>query len=341
MSAYTRTRMVMVGAMALSVLAAPDPAAATTRYRETTAAGWTSRPPLNIARVGAAAATIGDLIVETGGFDTAHGVLVAPTETRHMIGSGAWHLVTAIPTPRTNAAAATLGEEVWVVGGYGEDDPPVDVVERYDLRANTWKAGPVLPGGRAQAGAAALHNVLYVVGGDIATADGETTTSSAIAFDPRKHRWTPIAPLPAARDRLRLVAAGDYLYAIGGETADSSSVTAVDRYDPRTGRWTSIAAMNQTRSVPGVTVVGRGRDTRIAVVGGCQFAAGTLVQFRRTTEVFDPTTGRWRLLSVQLPTGRCSLAAATEADGTILAIGGGSDIVPGGAATAAVDALKL
>jgi N-acetylneuraminic acid mutarotase len=123
--------------------------------------------------------------------------------------------------------------------------------------------------------------------------------------------------------------------------ADFTSVTTVERYDPRTDRWTSVAPMHQTRSVPGATVVGRGRDTQIAVVGGCQFIAGTLVQFRRTTEVFDLATGRWRLLLARLPTGRCSLAAVTETDSTILAIGGGADIVPGGEATAAVDALRL
>jgi hypothetical protein len=139
----------------------------------------------------------------------------------------------------------------------------------------------------------------------------------------------------------RLVAAGDYLYAIGGATASGDSAATVTRYDPGTGRWTGVTPMTQARTVPGATVVGVGRDARIAVVAGCQFAAGSLVQFRRTTEVYDPIAGKWRLLSAQLPTGRCSLAAATEVDGTVLAIGGGSDIVPGGAATAAVDALRL
>jgi hypothetical protein len=341
MIAKAGSRMSLIGVMAMVALIVSGPACAATRQHETSVVGWTSRPPLNIARVGAAAATIDGLIVEVGGSDPVQQTLIAPTEARRTVGSGVWHFVATVWTPRANAAAATFGGQVWVVGGYDEGVPPTNVVERYDPFANAWSRGPALPEGRAQAGAAVLHGVLYVVGGDIAFGEGERVTASGIAFDPRKHRWTPITPLPAPRDRLRLVAAGDYLYAIGGATPSEDSLATVDRYDPRTGKWTSIAAMNQTRSVPGATVIGHGRDARIAVVGGCEFFAGTRVQLRRTTEVFDPVTRHWRLLSAQLPTGRCSLAAATEADGTVLAIGGLSDILPHDTATAAVDALRL
>jgi N-acetylneuraminic acid mutarotase len=331
----------MIGVMAMMALTVSSPAGATTGQQGNGAAGWVSRPPLHIARIGAAATTIDGLIVVSGGFDTEQGSLVGRTEVRSTTGGGAWRLVAALPTPRTNAAAATFEGQVWVVGGYDEGDPPVATVERYNPRTDAWSAGPALPEGRAQAGAAVLHDVLYVVGGDVAAGSGEVVAASAVAFDARRHRWTPIAPLPAPRDRLRLVAAGDYLYAIGGVTPNGDSLATVDRYDPRTGTWSPIAPMNQARAVPGTTVVGRGRDARIAVVGGCQFTAGALRQFRRTTEVFEPATGRWRLLPAQLPTGRCSLTAATEAPETVLAIGGGSDVVPGGAATAAVDALRL
>jgi hypothetical protein len=103
-----------------------------------------------------------------------------------------------------------------------------------------------------------------------------------------------------------------------------------------------VAAMHEDRGLPGVTVVGDGHTSRIAVIGGCHFADGVLVELRRTTEVYDPATGRWRLLAAELPTGRCSLSAA-EADGTLLAIGGAADTGPDGAPepTAAVDALRV
>lgn len=50
--------------------------------------------------------------------------------------------------------------------------------------------------------------------------------------------------------------------------------------------------MHEDRAVPGVTVLGSGRASEIAVVGGCQFAADSLLQFRRPTEVYNTIRGR-------------------------------------------------
>jgi N-acetylneuraminic acid mutarotase len=303
------------------------------------ATAWGSRPPLQVARVGAAYATIDGRILDAGGFDPPIATYDS-AEVRRTTGAGVWRTVAPMGTPRANAAAAVLDGRVWVLGGY-DDVAMLDSVQRYDPRTNTWSPGPALPEPRAQAGAAVLNGVLYLVGGDVPGGADEVRTASAIAFDPHQQRWTSIAPLPAARDRLRLVAAGHYLYAVGGTAAEGTSLSSVDRYDPRTGAWTSVAPMRESRAVPGVTVVQHGRERLIAAIGGCQFAAGALVQFRRTTELFNPVTGRWRLLPAQLPTGRCSLAAAAESNGTLLAIGGGSDIVAGGTATKEVNALTL
>src|SRR4051794_23264360 len=87
------SRTSLIGVMAMVALIVSGPAGAATRQHETSAVGWTSRPSLNIARVGAAAATIDGLIVEVGGFDPAQGALIAPTEARSTTGGGVWHFV--------------------------------------------------------------------------------------------------------------------------------------------------------------------------------------------------------------------------------------------------------
>lgn len=304
-------------------------------------AQWTSRPPLNVARVGAAYATVDGHPWVAAGFNFDDPEQLTSVEARS--GTGAWHLLSPIPTGRANAGGPVLRGKVWVIGGDDAGDPPVGVVEIYDPRTGGWSAGPSLPAGRAAAGAAVLDGVLYVAGGYLAVGNDEEVTATALAYEPRLRRWTPIAPLPSARGRLRLAAVGGYLYAIGGQNAADDTVPLVDRYDPRSGTWRSVAAMHEDRGLPGVTVFGSGRSNRIAVIGGCHFAGGVLVELRRTTEVYDPAIGRWRLLAAQLPTGRCSLSAAAETDGTVLAIGGAADTGPDGAAepTAAVDALRV
>jgi N-acetylneuraminic acid mutarotase len=125
------------------------------------------------------------------------------------------------------------------------------------------------------AGAAALGNLLYVAGGLVtAGPDGEEITASVLAYSPAMQRWTPVAPMPTARWRLRLVAAGGQLYAIGGQSRTGTTLSTVERYDPNTDTWTTVAAMNQDRGVPGAVAVSRGLQRFIVVVGGCRFTNG-------------------------------------------------------------------
>jgi N-acetylneuraminic acid mutarotase len=313
----SRSRYWLVVLSALSLLTfSVQPASATAR-----STGWVARPPLNQGRIGATVATVDGKIVVFGGFTFA-GETLGSTEARRVAGSGVWRTLAPMPTPRANAAAAALGDAVYVIGGYPVEGTS-DLVERYDVKTNTWSTATKLPRPRGASAAATLNDRIYVAGGYYPLAqDEEIATNSVIAFDPRKRAWQPMAPMPTARGFLRLVAAGNHLYAIGGLAADGNSLTTVERYDPRTDRWTMLAPMNVARRVPGVVAVQHGSDTLIAAVGGCQTVDGQLVGFDTTTEVYSVRTGTWRTLSALLPGGRCSLNAAAEADGTVLAIGG-------------------
>jgi N-acetylneuraminic acid mutarotase len=300
-------------------------------------AGWAARAPLAVARGAHSVATAdGQILVFSGGVPG--GDPFASVEARGVRGAGTWHSVAPIPTPRGNSAAADLDGSAYVAGGYATDGSTSDVVEKYTPRTGRWTTSTKLPARVAAAGAASLGHRLYVAGGYIPIGDDEeTVTASVIAFGPAKRNWTAVAPLPTARARLRLVAAGGRLYAIGGQTAEGDTLSTVDRYNPGSNTWTTVAPMNEDRGVPGAVAVRNG----IAVIGGCHFAGGELLAFRRTTEVYDLRTGRWRLLPARLPEGRCTLGAAAEAGGSILAIGGVTDATGTPTALNTVSALRL
>jgi N-acetylneuraminic acid mutarotase len=175
-------------------------------------------------------------------------------------------------------------------------------------------------------------------GGFVSAAGVAETTASVLAFDSRRAAWTAVAPMPTAREKLRLVAAGRHLYAIGGLSPAGQTLSTVERYDPRSNTWTAVASMNQDRGVPGAVVVNRGHERLIVVVGGAQAVDFQSGPFLRSTEVYSLDTGRWRVLKAQLPRGRASLVCAAESDGTVLAIGGAVDL---GVPTAEVHALEL
>jgi N-acetylneuraminic acid mutarotase len=282
---------------------------------------WVARPPLRHARGGLGVAKVGGQILAIGGFD--ENINFDVVEARRVSGSGSWREVAPLPTARANLATAEVGGLVYAGGGFDDVDNS-DVVETFNPRSGRWATSVPLPQPRALAGAAGLGGLLYVAGGEVKLApDTYEVTDSVVAFDPRKNTWRSVAPMPTVRWRHRLVASGRYLYVVGGAAPTGEPLTTVERYDPSSNRWATMNPMVESRVLPCAVETEVGHRRVLVVVGGFEFdPGGVLVGARRTTEVFDPATGRWRLLDVLLPFGRGSHDCATEADGTVLAIGG-------------------
>jgi N-acetylneuraminic acid mutarotase len=182
-----------------------------------------------------------------------------------------------------------------------------------------------------------LDGLLYVAGGEVPSGE---FTNSVVVYDPKKDTWKSVARMPTARERLKLVASGRYLYAIGGDNRAEPSLATVERYDPKSNTWRTMNPMVQSRTVLCAVETAVGNRRVLVAVGGVA-VEGTVVFRRRTTEVFDLDTGRWTLLDVLLPTDRASHDCATEADGTILAIGGFATTNNGASTVPNVDALSL
>jgi N-acetylneuraminic acid mutarotase len=302
---------------------------------------WIARPPLRQARGGLGVAKVDRQILAIGGFVRVGqgGTVFDVVEARRVKGIGRWRDLAPMPTARANLATAEVGGLVYAIGGLdGVND--LDVVETFDPRSGRWATSLPLPQPRAFAGAAGLGGLLYVAGGEVQlAADTFEVTNSVVVYDPKNNTWRSVAPMPTIRQRLRLVASGRYLYAIGGFDLAGQSLTTVERYDPKSNSWATMNPMVESRALPCAVQTKVGQRRVLVVVGGFEFSAdGTLVQARRTTEVFDPHTVRWTLLDVLLPIGRGTHDCETEADGTVLAIGGANPVA---GFLANVDALSL
>jgi N-acetylneuraminic acid mutarotase len=297
---------------------------------------WIARPPLRQARGGLGVAKVDRQILAIGGFVRVGdgGPVFDVVEARRVKGSGRWRDLAPMPTARANLATAEVGGLVYAIGGIPQAGD-TDVVETFNPRSGRWTTSLPLPQPRAFAGAAGLGGLLYVAGGEVKLApDTFEVTNSVIVYDPRKKTWRSVAPMPTARLGLRLVASGRYLYAIGGAAPTGESLTTVERYNPTSNRWATMNPMVESRLLPCAVETKVGHRRVLVVVGGFR---GPGVA-RRTTEVFDPHTGRWTLLEVLLPIPRGTHDCATEADGTVLAIGGANGE---GVFLANVDALSL
>jgi len=305
-------------------------------------AGWTTRPSLHRARAAHDVATVDGRIFVFGGFDTDPVEILDSVEARRRQGDEAWFSRAHLPTARANLAAAELGGTVYVVGGFDRNDAIRDLVEKYDPHTDSWTAGPQVPTPRAAAATAGLGGLLYVAGGFVPLANGDDEpTDSVTAYDPRTEAWTPVAPMPTARARLRLAATGSHLYAIGGQSRNGDNLSIVERYDPQSDTWAGVASMHQSRGVHGVVSITHGSRGLIVVIGGAQAIHFEVTGFLGSTETYDPVTDRWSLLDAQLPRPKAGLVAAAQANGTVLAIGGSVRTNGAFHATNEVHALKL
>jgi DNA-binding CsgD family transcriptional regulator len=114
-------------------------------------------------------------------------------------------------------------------------------------------------------------------------------------------RWTAKASLPESRSRLALVADGQKLYAIGGETADGVTDEVVI-YDPRNNGWLP----GSRKPTPVSNVAAAYLNDRIYVPGGSTATGGVT----NVTEVYDPKADTWEArASLPVPLAAYGLAA--------------------------------
>jgi len=147
------------------------------------------------------------------------------------------------PSSYAGAAAAVVGDEAWVVGGYA----PVGAVEAsgtaqvrtYDLTNDTWRdsadgapgAPPALPSPRHSAAMVALAGQLYLVGG--LGPDG-TPDADVLRLDPAAPTpaWTVVTRLPTPRSLLVALAVNGVIVTLGGVDAAGRASAVVEGYRP-------------------------------------------------------------------------------------------------------------
>src|SRR5690242_17861352 len=116
-----------------------------------------------------------------------------------------------LPIALEEAASAVAGGKLYVIGGFDAAGNSLSTVWVFD--GTTWSAGPRLPLGLDHTSAASLNDHVYVAGGHSFGRD------SPRFFRLDTSSWTELAPMKHARGGHTLLATGNDLYVIGGNTA--------------------------------------------------------------------------------------------------------------------------
>jgi len=244
----------------------------------------------------------------------------------------AWSYKSRLLTSRYRLAAATVGCELYAIGGWDWTGAS-RLNEMYDPVANYWTPKASKPTGAANVGAAVLNDKIYVVGG---MSNNLRLLEAVEVYDPATDSWWTIAPLPVGLAGAAVAAAGGKLYVFGGDSYSGYTDTTYE-YDPAADTWTQKAPMpGGPRSYAAATPLcpprlwgrsgGGGGDE-----GGCRiYVAGGWPDLR-TFEEYDPASDTWAT--------RASLLRGRQSPG-LVAIGGYIYAVGGGSAWSALGSVE-
>ncbi|MFY1689593.1 S8 family serine peptidase [Plantactinospora sp. WMMB782] len=196
-----------------------------------------------------------------------------------------WTALPDMPTARSKPAVAALNDRIYVLGGWGAGDAPVDTVDVFDPATRTWTtlAGVTNPAPRAAAAFATSGGKLYVVGG---CGDNECSvdTADVTVFDPITGTFGSAADYPQGSSWMACGGVGGKVYCAGGVGAVEFRNGFV--YDPATDAWAPLPDM--PLDLWGAQYAAAGG--MLVLAGGATAASTTLTN---RTIGYDPVAGAW------------------------------------------------
>jgi len=217
-----------------------------------------------------------------------------------------WRSTAPLEVGRAYLGAATVRDDIYVVGGGGILGPRPDV-DAYDVVADHWRPMGPLPTPLEQFAIASSNATLFISGG--LGADGAATAEAWKMTPGADERWTALPALPQPRAGHAMVWADDALFVFGGVGPGAKDVLELA---PGAAVWRKVAALAAPRSGLAAHVY----NNEIYVIGGLTGPGRASAR----VDVFNPKTKGLRR-GPDLPTPRAGHVAGVI-DGRLHVAGG-------------------
>lgn len=233
-----------------------------TFYYDPVVGSWFTGPALPMALNHAMAVDYHNELVVIGGW-VPDGNKILGTASREVLRlhGDSWGRLPPLLKARGAGGAAVVGDRIVVVGG--DDNGPVAQTEVFD--GSTWQERAPIPVEGDHLAAVSDGKAVYVVGGR-RHFDASQSTAALQRFDPEANQWTQLATMQAPRGGLGAAYVDGRIYAVGGETANSSQ-DVVEVYDIAGNTWTPATSLPEGSHGLGVAAWG---DTLYAIGGATE-----------------------------------------------------------------------
>lgn len=233
---------------------------------------------------------------------------------------GRWVTLPYAPSPRVEVAAARLGDEVYVVGGFDPAGHTTAEVQRLNLRSGRWSEVSPLPEALNHMNAVGYRGLLYVVGGYASPTDTSTGAVSGFwRYDPATRRWSTMPSAPVPRAAAGAAVLGHRLYVVGGRNDASTALSSLATFDFDTARWSLGPSLRYPRE-----------HLAAVAAGGAVWALGGRVLGVANSDVerYQPGAVAWEPMA-SMPVARSGFEAVAVGDSIVVAGGeDGSQTVP-------------
>ncbi|KAM9321515.1 kelch-like protein 34 [Gastrophryne carolinensis] len=170
-----------------------------------------------------------------------------------------WIQVRGMLEKRAQFSCCVLDNQIYAIGGRGDQQTPYSSVEIYDINRDTWTKSKDLSC-KIYGQACAVHNnIIYISGGKT---DRQVNSSKDVySFNRMEGQWKKQSPMSIARFGHQMATVKNAVFTFLGIYEPFSDI---EKYDPLHNQWTRLRPMTFDRFCYGLVVV----EQTVLLLGG-------------------------------------------------------------------------
>jgi N-acetylneuraminic acid mutarotase len=180
---------------------------------------WTYGPSMITPRYGPAVGVMGTKIYVMGGFykqpDAKTGQDINTGEVFDTA-TNTWSAATNMPTARGQAWAGVVGDTLFVIGGFSDENSVTAANEAFIPGTGWILTAADMPSARAEMDGGVFNGLLFVVGGLWQEGTDKIVLNTFAKYDRVTNSWTSLPALPTTRSEAAAAFLNGKLYVAGG-----------------------------------------------------------------------------------------------------------------------------